>query len=69
MTPGNSNYDDIKITFEDSIFPENYLDVRIIFIQFGRNMCRVLSPRCGKYILNDIYLNKELIKKKLIHNG
>jgi endonuclease-3 len=64
----SSYYDDIRIILEDSLLPENYLDIHIILIQFGRDTCRALNPKCRECILNDICPSKE-IEKKQINNG
>lgn len=69
LVPDNSNYDDVRIKLEYLILPENYLDIHIILIQFGRDTCRALNPRCRECILNDICPSKKLIEKKPINNG
>ena len=57
----NSNYDDIRTKLEGLIRPKNYLNIHIILIQFGRDTCRALNPRCRACILNDICPSKKLI--------
>lgn len=46
LVPKNADYDTIRMTMEDATAPENYLDAHIKLIQFGRDVCRALNPRC-----------------------
>jgi len=43
----NSDYDTIRLTLESETAPENYLDAHIKLIQFGRDICRALNPKCS----------------------
>jgi endonuclease III len=46
LVSNNADYDTIRLTLEDATAPENYLDAHIKLIQFGRDVCRALNPRC-----------------------
>jgi endonuclease-3 len=47
LVTSNADYDTIRLTIEGGTAPENYLDAHIKLIQFGRDVCRALNPRCG----------------------
>ncbi len=54
IVPSNAKYDDIRYVLEKSVKPKNYLDAHITLIQFGRDTCRALNPKCPQCILEDI---------------
>ncbi|MPN44262.1 Endonuclease III [bioreactor metagenome] len=37
------------------VLPQRYwINVNILLVKFGQNICRPISPRCGICVLNDI---------------
>ena len=54
LVPKNAPYDTIRDALEEATPPNTYLDTHIKLIQFGRDICRALNPKCGECILNDI---------------
>jgi endonuclease-3 len=50
----NADYDDIRLTLETAVEPNDYLDAHISLIQFGRDTCRALNPKCQICILRDL---------------
>jgi endonuclease-3 len=50
----NADYDTIRLTFEGATTPDKFLDTHIKLIQFGRDVCRALRPKCPECPLNDI---------------
>ncbi|MGD0804067.1 MAG: endonuclease III [Candidatus Bathyarchaeia archaeon] len=54
LVKNNSKYDTIRMTLERATTPEKYLDIHIKLIQFGRDICRALNPKCSECPLNDI---------------
>lgn len=54
LVPSNAGYDTIRLTFEDATTPNKFLDTHIKLIQFGRDVCRALNPKCHECPLNDV---------------
>jgi endonuclease III len=54
IVPQNAKYDVIRATLEEATPPNHYLDTHIKLIQFGRDTCRALNPKCSKCALKDI---------------
>ena len=50
----SADYDTIRLTFESATTPDKFLDTHIKLIQFGRDVCRALNPKCTECPLNDI---------------
>ena len=67
LVPSNADYDTIRLTIEDGTAPENYLDAHIKLIQFGRDVCRALNPRCGTCPISNLcsYLTEVESNKSL----
>ena len=47
-------YDTLRLTLEGATTPDKFLDTHIKLIQFGRDICRALNPKCQECPLNDI---------------
>ncbi len=54
VVQGNAKYDTIRLTLEGAAIPDKFLDTHIKLIQFGRDVCRSLNPKCSECPLNDI---------------
>jgi len=54
LVPEKANYDDIRGVLEGATNRDNYLDAHLSMIQFGRDTCRALNPRCQECFLADI---------------
>ncbi|OGD59956.1 hypothetical protein A3K78_04165 [Candidatus Bathyarchaeota archaeon RBG_13_52_12] len=54
LVPSNADYDTIRLTIEGGTAPENYMDAHIKLIQFGRDVCRAIKPRCGICPISDL---------------
>ncbi len=39
-------YDTLRLTLEGATTPDKFLDTHIKLIQFGRDICRALNPKC-----------------------
>jgi len=50
----NAKYDDIRLALEKSVDPQSYLNAHIGLIQFGRETCKALNPKCNLCILKDL---------------
>ena len=50
----NADYDTIRLTLESATPPDKFLDTHIKLIQFGRDVCRALNPKCRECPLNDL---------------
>ena len=50
----NADYDEIRLTLEAAVEPSSYLEAHISLIQFGRDTCRALNPKCHVCILRDL---------------
>jgi endonuclease-3 len=57
IVPSNADYDTIRLTLEDGTAPETYLDAHIKLIQFGREVCKALNPKCVACPLSDLCLH------------
>jgi endonuclease-3 len=60
---GNAQYDTIRLTLEGAIIPDKFLDTHIKLIQFGRDVCRSLNPKCSECPLNDICPYPQRVEK------
>jgi len=54
IAPRNADYDDVRRKLEEAAKKERYLDVHLLLIRFGREICRARSPRCGSCFLQNI---------------
>jgi endonuclease III len=50
----NASYDVIRNKLEEATTQEHFLEAHIKLIQFGRDTCRSLNPKCPQCILNDL---------------
>ena len=64
LVQGNAEYDTIRLTLEEATTPEKFLDTHIKLIQFGRDICRALNPKCPECPLNDICPCPQRAEKK-----
>jgi endonuclease-3 len=64
LVPYNADYDTIRLTLQKVTIPANYLDTHIKLIQFGRDVCRALNPKCQKCLLNDICPYPQKVEKE-----
>jgi endonuclease-3 len=54
LVPEKACYDDVRRELEGATSQENYLNVHVGMIQFGRDTCRALNPRCDECFLADL---------------
>jgi endonuclease-3 len=54
LVPEKASYDDVRGVLEGATNRDNYLDAHLSMIQFGRDTCRALNPRCQECFLADI---------------
>ena len=54
LAPEKAGYDDVRRELEEATSQENYLNVHVGMIQFGRDTCRALSPKCDECFLADL---------------
>ena len=54
LVPEKAGYDDVRSVLEGATSRENYLDAHVGMIQFGRDTCRALNPRCDECFLADL---------------
>lgn len=54
LVPKKADYDDVRRELEGATSRENYLDAHVGMIQFGRDTCRALNPRCDECFLADL---------------
>ena len=54
IVQANAAYEKVRKTLEESIPSKNYEDAHVLLIQFGRDYCRAMNPRCGVCFLNDL---------------
>jgi len=54
LVPEKVGYDEIRGVLEEATFSDNYLDAHLSMIQFGRDTCRALNPKCRECFLADI---------------
>ena len=65
LVQGNAEYDTIRLTLEGATTPDKFLDAHIKLIQFGRDICRALNPKCPECPLNDICAYPQRVEKGL----
>jgi endonuclease-3 len=53
LVPSNADYETIRLALEGRVAPESYLDAHIKLIQFGRDICRALNPKCSICPISD----------------
>jgi len=54
LVPKKAGYDDVRRELEGATSQENYLNAHVGMIQFGRDTCRALSPKCDECFLADL---------------
>ncbi len=54
IVQANAAYEDVRKTLEEFIPSEKYEDAHVLLIQFGRDYCRAMKPRCTVCFLNDL---------------
>jgi endonuclease-3 len=54
LVPSKADYDTICLTLEGATSPDKFLDTHIKLIQFGRDVCRALNPKCHECPINDL---------------
>ena len=54
IVSSNADYDTIRLNLEGGTATENYLDAHIKLIQFGRDVCRALNPKCAACQISDL---------------
>ncbi len=64
----NADYDEIRLTLEAAVEPSSYLEAHISLIQFGRDTCRALNPKCHVCILRDLCPYPEIKVKNKLHS-
>jgi len=54
LVPEKACYDDVRRELEGAMNQENYLNIHVGLIQFGRDTCRALGPKCDECFLVDL---------------
>jgi endonuclease-3 len=50
----NADYESIRSTLQEASSPELYKNVHLSMINFGREICKALNPKCIECSLNDL---------------
>ena len=63
-----ASYDEIRRTIEAASIPERCVDVHVLMIRFGREVCKAQNPRCDTCFLSDLcpYRQKLMDRKEEI---
>ncbi len=54
IVEGNAGYDEVRRRLEEAADEDQYLDIHLALIQFGREICRARNPRCSECFLRDL---------------
>jgi endonuclease-3 len=54
LVPEKATYDDVRHALQKAAPPGRHIDVHVLLIRFGRELCRALKPRCHECFLLDI---------------
>jgi endonuclease-3 len=54
LVPENAGYEGVRRTLEAAAPPERHVDVHVLLIRFGREICQARNPRCDECFLLDI---------------
>ncbi|MCD6262909.1 hypothetical protein CW700_01160 [Candidatus Bathyarchaeota archaeon] len=54
IVEGNAGYDEVRRRLEEAADEDQYLDIHLALIQFGREVCRARNPRCSECFLRDL---------------
>ncbi|UCD43860.1 MAG: endonuclease III [Candidatus Bathyarchaeota archaeon] len=54
IVPENAGYEQVRSALESTAPTGRHEDVHVLLIQFGRDICRALRPKCGGCFLRDL---------------
>jgi endonuclease-3 len=54
IVPENAGYEKVRSALESAAPTGRHEDVHVLLIQFGRDICRALRPRCDECFLRDL---------------
>lgn len=54
LVPDDARYDEVRLALEAAAPAGRHVDVHVLLIRFGREICKARRPRCNNCFLNDI---------------
>ncbi len=54
LVPSHAKYDNVRQALEAAAPQGRYVDIHVLLIRFGREICRARRPKCSDCFLNDI---------------
>ena len=54
LVPEKAGYEEVRHTLEAAAPPGRHIDVHVLLIRFGREICQARNPKCGECFLGDI---------------
>ncbi len=54
LVPENAGYEEVRKTLESIAPPERHVEVHVLLIRFGREICQARNPKCIECILIDM---------------
>ena len=54
LVPEKAGYEEVRQTLEAAAPPGRHVDVHVLLIRFGREICQARNPKCGECFLGDI---------------
>jgi endonuclease-3 len=57
LVPENAGYEEVRRTLEAAALADRHVDVHVLLIRFGREVCQARNPKCSECFLLDICPN------------
>ncbi|MCW3978625.1 MAG: endonuclease III [Candidatus Bathyarchaeota archaeon] len=54
LVPENAGYEEVRRAIKTAAPPERHVDVHVLLIRFGREICQARNPKCSECFLLDI---------------